>query len=40
MTEILGVNLCEICEIISCIKDWFFIVLRAFMMLGGKQSAR
>lgn len=36
MSGILGANLCEICEITSCIKGWFFIVLRAFMMLSGK----
>ena len=36
MSGILGANLCEICEMTSCIKGWFFIVLRAFMMLYDK----
>ena len=36
MSGILGANLCEICEITSCINGWFFIVLRAFMMLCNK----
>ena len=33
MSGILGANRCEICEMTSWINAWFFIVLRAFMML-------
>ena len=33
MSGIFGANRCEICEMTSCINAWFFIVLRAFMML-------
>jgi hypothetical protein len=33
MSGILGANRCEICDMTSWINAWFFIVLRAFMIL-------
>jgi hypothetical protein len=33
MSGIFGAKRCEICEITSCINGWFFIVLRAFIIL-------
>lgn len=38
MSGIFGVNRAEICEITSWINAWFFIVLRAFMILFGESE--
>jgi hypothetical protein len=34
ISGILGVNFGEICEKTSCMRGWFFMVFRTFMMLG------
>jgi hypothetical protein len=39
MSGIFGANRCEICDITSWIRGWFFIVLRAFMILKDFGSA-
>jgi len=39
MSGIFGVKRCEICVITSWINGWFFIVLRAFMILKVNASA-
>ena len=37
ISGIFGANLCEICEMTSWIKGWFFIVFRAFIILKSHE---